>query len=46
MSADTKDGTIRLTGYVRSWAEHDAVVDAAWMAIGVIDVRDNLQVTG
>jgi hypothetical protein len=32
---------------VRStWAEHDAVVGAAMMAIGVIDVRDDLQVTG
>jgi hypothetical protein len=26
--------------------EHDAVVDAAWMAAGVYDVRDNLYVTG
>ncbi len=46
VSADTKDNMITLTGHVRSWAEHDAVVDAAWMAIGVVDVRDNLQVTG
>ena len=46
VSADTKDNVITLTGHVRSWAEHDAVVDAAWMAIGVADVRDNLQVTG
>ena len=28
------------------WAEHDAVVGAAWMALGVLDVRDGLQVTG
>jgi len=27
-------------------ADHDAVLGAAWMAIGVIDVRDDLQVTG
>jgi osmotically-inducible protein OsmY len=46
VSADTKDNIITLAGHVRSWAEHDAVVDAAWMAVGVIDVRDNLQVTG
>ena len=46
VSADTKDNIIALTGHVRTWAEHDAVVDAAQMAIGVIDVRDNLQVTG
>jgi osmotically-inducible protein OsmY len=35
-----------LTGQVRTWAEHDAVVDAAWMATGVYDVRDDLYVTG
>src|SRR5690242_6167175 len=46
VTADTKDGIITLTGHVRTWAEHDAVVGAAMMAIGVIDVRDNLQVTG
>jgi osmotically-inducible protein OsmY len=46
VSADTKDNIITLAGHVRSWAEHDAVVDAARMAVGVIDVRDNLQVTG
>jgi osmotically-inducible protein OsmY len=46
VSADTKDNVITLTGHVRTWAEHDAVVDAAQMAIGVIDIRDNLQVTG
>ena len=34
MSADTKDNIITLTGDVRSWAEHHAVVDAAWMAAG------------
>jgi osmotically-inducible protein OsmY len=46
VSADTKDNIITLTGHVRTRAEHDAVVDAARMAVGVIDVRDNLQVTG
>jgi osmotically-inducible protein OsmY len=46
VKADTKDGTITLTGHVHTWAEHDAVVGAAWMAIGVVDVRDDLQVTG
>jgi osmotically-inducible protein OsmY len=42
----TKGGIITLTGHVRTWAEHDAVIDAAWMAGGVIDVRDDLQITG
>jgi osmotically-inducible protein OsmY len=46
VSADTKDGIITVTGHVRTWAEHDAVIDAAQMAIGVVDVRDNLQITG
>ena len=44
--SETKDGVITLTGHVRTWAEHDAVVGAAWMASGVIDVRDELQITG
>jgi len=39
-------GVITLTGHVHTWAEHDAVVGAAWMASGVIDVDDDLQVTG
>jgi osmotically-inducible protein OsmY len=42
----TDGGTITLTGHVRTWAEHDAVVGAAWMARGVIDVDDELHVTG
>jgi osmotically-inducible protein OsmY len=43
----TTDGsTATLSGHVRTWAEHDAVVDAAWRAIGVYDVLDNLSVTG
>ena len=42
----TKGGVITLTGHVRTWAEHDAVIGAAWMAGGVIDVRDDLQITG
>jgi osmotically-inducible protein OsmY len=46
VTADTKDAIITLTGHVHNWAEHDAVLVAASMARGVIDVRDNLQVTG
>jgi osmotically-inducible protein OsmY len=45
VSADTKDGVMTLNGHVRTWAEHDAVVDAAQMAIGAVGIRDNLQVT-
>jgi osmotically-inducible protein OsmY len=37
---------VTLTGNVLTWAEHDAVVGAAWMANGVAEVRDDLYVTG
>lgn len=46
VTAATKDNVITLTGHVHTWAEHDAVLGAAWMAYGVIEVRDELQVTG
>ena len=42
----TKGSTIALASHVRTWAGHDAVVDAAWMARGVLDVRNNLVITG
>jgi osmotically-inducible protein OsmY len=42
----TSGNTVTLTGHVRTWAEHDAVVGAAWMASGVSDVRDELNITG
>jgi osmotically-inducible protein OsmY len=43
---DTSGNTVTLRGHVRSWAERDAVVGAAWMAAGVIQVRDDIDVTG
>jgi osmotically-inducible protein OsmY len=46
VAVDTSGNTVTLTGHVRTWAEHDAVVDAAWMATGVYDVLDDLYVTG
>ncbi len=46
VTADTSGNTVTLTGHVRTWAERDAVIDAAWMATGVYDVRDDLYVTG
>jgi len=42
----TNGNTVTLNGHVRTWAEHDAVVGAAWMASGVADVRDDLDITG
>src|SRR6516164_9066399 len=46
VQVDTRGNTVTLTGHVRTWAEHDAVIDAAWMAGGVNDVDDVLTVTG
>ena len=46
MTVGTSGSTVTLTGHVRTWAEHDAMVHAAWMATGVYDVRDDLYVTG
>ncbi len=42
----TKDiREVTLRGHIRTWAERDAVVSAAWMA-GVMQVRDNLDIIG
>ena len=46
ITVDTDGNTVRLSGHVRTWAEHDAVVDASWMATGVYDVEDDLYITG
>jgi osmotically-inducible protein OsmY len=46
VSVDTQGNTVTLSGHVRTWAERDAVVGAAWMADGVDEVRDNLDITG
>jgi osmotically-inducible protein OsmY len=46
VSVDTQGNTVTLSGHVRTWAERDAVVGAAWMAGGVDEVRDDLDITG
>jgi len=46
VSVNASNGTITLAGHVRTWAEHDAVINAAWMGIGVSAVRDDIHVTG
>ena len=43
---DTSGSTVILTGHVRTRAERDAVVGAAWMARGVAMVVDELEITG
>ena len=46
ISVDASGNTVTLGGHVRTWPEHDAVINAAWMAGGVDQVRDCLDVTG
>jgi osmotically-inducible protein OsmY len=46
VTVTTNGNTVVLTGHVRTWAEHDAVIEAAWMAPAVYDVRDDLFITG
>jgi osmotically-inducible protein OsmY len=46
VTVDTDGNTVTLSGHVRTWAEHDAVVAAAWMPVGVYFVSDDLYVTG
>ena len=43
---DTSGNSVTLTGHVRTWAEHDAVLDAAWMTPGVYYVDDRLYLSG
>jgi osmotically-inducible protein OsmY len=46
VTVNASDGTITLTGHVVDWAEHDAVLRAAWNGLGVTAVRDDLVITG
>jgi osmotically-inducible protein OsmY len=41
---ETSANTVTLSGHVRTWAERDTVVSAAWMANGVVEVDDNLYI--
>ena len=44
LSVVTSDHTVTVSGTVRSWAEHDEAIDAAWAAPGVRDVKDQIAV--
>jgi osmotically-inducible protein OsmY len=44
LSVTTNDGTVTISGTVRSWAEHDEAIDAAWAAPGVTWVRDGMAI--
>lgn len=43
---DVRGNTVVLIGHVRTRAERDAVVGAAWMGHGVMVVLDELEITG
>jgi osmotically-inducible protein OsmY len=40
----TSDGKVIIKGSVRSWAEHDDAIAAAWAAPGVVEVEDRITV--
>jgi osmotically-inducible protein OsmY len=44
ISVDTSEGSVTLTGDVRSWAEREDAIDAAWAAPGVKNVIDHLHI--
>ena len=46
VTAVSTGSTITLSGHVHTWAEHDAVIGAVWMARGVAYVQDDIQITG
>ena len=46
VKAVSTGSTITLSGHVRTWAEHAAVIGAVWMARGVAYVQDDIQITG
>jgi len=46
VGVNTQGNAVTLTGHVHTWAEHDAVLDAAWMTPAVYDVYDELVITG
>jgi osmotically-inducible protein OsmY len=45
VTVSTSGHAVTLAGHVRTWAEHDAAVAAAWMAHGISNVHDQIQVT-
>src|SRR5262245_59025004 len=44
LTVETRNGTVMVGGTVRSWAEHDDAIAAAWAAPGVRDVDDRIVV--
>lgn len=44
ISVEAREGTIVLRGDVRSWAEHEDAIHAAWSAPGVVNVEDHIAI--
>jgi osmotically-inducible protein OsmY len=44
LSVSASPGSVTLSGIVRSWAEHDEAIAAAWAAPGVTEVHDHIKV--
>jgi osmotically-inducible protein OsmY len=44
LHVSTDNGIVTIKGTVRSWAERDEAIDAAWAAPGVAAVRDDLTI--
>lgn len=44
ITIDTSDGSVKLRGSVRSWADDEAARRAAWSVPGVTSVEDNLRI--
>ena len=44
LSVDAHDGSVVVTGKVRSWAEHDDAIAAAWAVPGITNVEDHIVV--
>ena len=45
LHVSTSNGSVTIKGTVRSWAEHDEALDAAWAAPGVTTVHDEMTVS-
>ena len=44
VDVQTTDGSVTLTGTVRSWVEREDAVNAAWAAPGVTKVIDRIEI--
>ena len=45
ISVQTNDGTVTLRGKVRNWSERTQAQDTAWSAPGVLEVRNEIQIS-